>query len=174
MRIDSVVLLDLLRMVWSELGHPEGLVGTLAAEEFERNYARYWMRIFRLEHLQGIQVPGAAFPPGIPTRRTTREFGFSMSTDGVGCSFTCRRPRRVQVKPYTPQTVPYDMSTTVFKSIDPGMTDIVVGVEPELVWSVQEPEVDIEGRRYVESVEHTFINELGSHRKLTKMISTPV
>jgi hypothetical protein len=133
---------------WRQKEHPDGLQGVEASADFWARRAEWWGRCFRLERLQGIKVPGMPVLEGKRQRDTPRQFGFFMMTDGVGCSFVCHRARRgAAPSPYTPETVPYDPDTTVFKAIDPGMSDIVVGITPELFWgSVGEDGMDVDGR----------------------------
>lgn len=72
-----------------------------------------------------------------------------MMTDGVGCSFVCRRAKRGRASdpPYTPETVPFAPGTTVFKAIDPGMRNLVTGIEMVLDWpSVGEDGMDVDDR----------------------------
>jgi hypothetical protein len=125
--MDTRVLYQLLSMTWRRTH-----AGTVARQEFQHFKAEWWYRIFDLHRLQGIQVPGIPVPPGAPNRTTDRTFNFFLSTDGVGCSVVCSRPKTALPPTYTPQSVPFTFGTTRFKSIDPGLTDIWVGVEPTL------------------------------------------
>jgi hypothetical protein len=128
--IDTQVLLGLLTIHWRKKGHTEKRIAD-AREAFKANRAEWWRRVFRLERLRGISVPGQK---GKRQRTTKRRFKFYMETDGVACSFICRRPARKAAAQNTPKTVPYDKNKTVFRTIDPGMTDIVAGMTPELIW----------------------------------------
>jgi hypothetical protein len=105
--------------------------------EFDLNRSHWWTRFFNFDRLHGIRVPD------LPSQRTTpRLFDFFITTDGVGCSVICRRRKRETQEPLTPQTVNLHLGETIFKSIDPGMTDIWVGTEPVL----HPTNGDLEGR----------------------------
>jgi transposase len=57
-----------------------------------------------------------------------KEFGFFMSTDGIGCSFVCWKPKRQgDGEPYTAVTVPMTEKTVVV-GVDPGVTSIATGI----------------------------------------------
>ena len=102
--IDTGGLLALLSISWRERGYSRK-ERTEAAKAFKANRAEGWSRIFRLERLKGIRVPGMPVEEGKRQRGTPRRFGFFMATDGVGCSFICRRPHRAAQPPPTPETV---------------------------------------------------------------------
>jgi hypothetical protein len=107
-----------LRQVAAETGIPYRSQCLL---EFDLNRSEWWSRFFNFGRLHGIRVPG------LPSTRTSRRsFDYFITTDGVGCSVICRRPKREPQQPLTPQTVDIKLGETVFKSIDPGVTDIWV------------------------------------------------
>jgi hypothetical protein len=141
MPIDTRVLKELVSITWgpNAAQHPDADMLRQVAEEtgvaysrqclleFDLNRSHWWSRFFDFDRLHGIRVPD------IPSIRTTpRFFDFFITTDGVGCSIICRRPKREVPEPLTPQTVDIKLGETFFKSIDPGLTDIWVGVEPVL------------------------------------------
>jgi hypothetical protein len=151
MPIDTRVLRELVAITWGPnyVQHPYAdMLREVAAEtdvpysiqcrlEFDINRSHWWARFFDLQRLHGIRVPD------LPSTRTTqRFFDFFITTDGVGCSILCRRPKIEVPEPLTPRTVDIKLGETIFKSIDPGMTDIWVGVEPVLYPT----NGDIEGR----------------------------
>ncbi|KAK9388089.1 hypothetical protein V1515DRAFT_579533 [Lipomyces mesembrius] len=116
-------------------------------KEFDNNRSEWWCRLFRLHRIQGIQVPGIILPAGLPSRQTERQFDFYMSTDGVGASFICRRPRRTPGPAVNPATVPFSIGSSTFVSIDPGVTDLAVGIRAELTWPcLPDSGVNVEGR----------------------------
>ncbi|KAK9387001.1 hypothetical protein V1515DRAFT_580383 [Lipomyces mesembrius] len=118
-----------------------------AKHEFDSNRSEWWCRLFRLHRIQGIQVPGILLPAGLPSRQTERQFDFYMSTDGVGASFICRRPRRTPGPAVNLATVPFSIGSSTFVSIDPGLTDLVVGVLAKLTWPcLADGRVDMEAR----------------------------
>jgi hypothetical protein len=125
---------EMLRQVAQETGIPYSRQCQL---EFDLNRSHWWSRFFNFERLHGIRVPD------LPSTRTTpRLFDFFITTDGVGCSVICRRPKSEPLEPLTPQTVNLHLGRTVFKAIDPGLTDIWVGTEPVLFPT----DGDLEGR----------------------------
>jgi hypothetical protein len=141
MPIDTRVLRELVSTTWGEnyARHPAAaMLRQVAAEtgvaysrqcvlEFDLNRSHWWSRFFDFDRLHGIRVPD------LPSNRTSqRFFHYFITTDGVGCSVICRRPTQEPQQPPTPQTVDMHIGSTVFKSIDPGMTDIWVGTEPVL------------------------------------------
>ena len=72
----------------------------------------------------------------MPGRTTKKEFSFYMTTDGVGASFVCKKPKGDQAgEELTPENVPFVKGQTVFRAIDPGLTDLVTGITPDLLWS---------------------------------------
>ncbi|KAK9427543.1 hypothetical protein V1505DRAFT_358684, partial [Lipomyces doorenjongii] len=158
--VDNRVLRELLSTLWRRGYHPfphqlpesarQGVPMTAARQELDNNHAEWWCRLFRLHRIQGIQVPGIPLPAGLPSRETHRRFDFYMSTDGVGSSFICRRPKRIRT-PQTavnPTTVPFQIGSSSFISIDPGLTDLVVGVRAELTRPrLPDGRVDVEARQ---------------------------
>jgi hypothetical protein len=141
MPMDTRVLRELVATTWgpNAAQHPYAAeLRQVAAEtgipylrqcllEFDLNRSDWWTRFFNFGRLHGIRVPD------IPSHRTTpRMFDYFITTDGVGCSVICRRPKREVPEPLTPQTVDIKLGETFFKSIDPGVTDIWVGTEPVL------------------------------------------
>ncbi|KAK9364111.1 hypothetical protein V1504DRAFT_10578 [Lipomyces starkeyi] len=108
--VDNRVLRELLSTLWRRWYHPfphqlpesarQGVSMAAARQEFDSHHAEWWCRLFRLHRIQGIQIPGIPLPAGFPSRETHRRFDFYISTDGVGSSFICRRPKRTR----TPQT----------------------------------------------------------------------
>ncbi|KAK9369805.1 hypothetical protein V1509DRAFT_645536 [Lipomyces kononenkoae] len=162
MAVDNRVLKELLVTLWRCGYHPfpDGLPATAgpgipmmaARQEFDDHQAEWWCRLFRLHRIRGIQVPGIPLPAGLPSRQTPRQFDFYMSTDGVGASFICRRPRRARPTSVTPMTVPYRVGSSTFVSIDPGLTDLAVGVRAELTWPrLPDGRVDMEARESMPS-----------------------
>ncbi|KAK9319911.1 hypothetical protein V1517DRAFT_341289 [Lipomyces orientalis] len=162
MTVDNRVLRELLSTLWRRGYHPfphqlpesarQGVPMAAAREEFENHHAEWWCRLFRLYRIQGIQVPGIPVPMGLPSRETQRRFDFYMSTDGVGSSFICRRPKRTRTlqTAVNPMTVPFQIESSSFISIDPGLTDLVVGVRAELTWPrLPDGRVDVEARETV-------------------------
>ena len=131
--IDTQVLANLLSISLRKKGHSRQQRGEARATFTTEKRAEGWSHVFRLERLQGIKVPGMPVQEGKRQQVTPREFGFYMETDGVGCSFVCRRPLHAAPPqpPYTPETVPCNPKV-IFKAIDPGVTDIVVGITPVL------------------------------------------
>ncbi|ODQ71019.1 hypothetical protein LIPSTDRAFT_73602 [Lipomyces starkeyi NRRL Y-11557] len=135
MAVDNRVLKELLATLWRRGYHPfpdglpasarHGIPRMAARQEFDEHQAEWWCRLFR---------SGIPLPAGLPSRQTQRQFDFYMSTDGVGASFTCRRPRRTPGAAVTPTTVPFRLGSSTFVSIDPGLTDLAVGVRAELTW----------------------------------------
>ncbi|KAK9491579.1 hypothetical protein V1508DRAFT_203853 [Lipomyces doorenjongii] len=149
--VDNRVLRELLSTLWRRGYHPfPHQLPESARQGFDNNHAEWWCRLFRLHRIQGIQVPGIPLPAGLPSRETQRRFDFYMSTDGVGSSFICRRPKRIRT-PQTavnPATVPFQNGSSSFISIDPGLTDLVVGVRAELTWPrLPDGRVDVEARQ---------------------------
>ena len=154
--IDTTVLRQLLHLVWRDDGHPEQQMLQEAADEWKENgfpvtvrqlidqefdacRSEWWSRLFNLYSLKGVRVHGIK-PPGV--RHTNRLFDFFVSTDGVGCSVVCSRPRSPPPRPsYAAETVPLDRKT-VFKAIDPGLTDIWAGVIPSLTFVENEENMD--------------------------------
>ena len=130
MPIDTTTLHRLFSLCWEQHGYPDGVQRHMSEKEFRERETEWWKRVFRLELLKGVKVPageGEGQPDG-------QEFGFLMETDGVACSFICRRPRRAAAPRYTPQSVPFKEGITVVKSIDPGMRAPVTGVRSNLIW----------------------------------------
>jgi len=115
----------------------------------EEDESKLWLSIFRLGHLQGVQVPDTSAAAGAAAAGASaagasaagaaaasasaagdgplRRFGFFMSTDGVGCSFKCERPKRESAPAHTASSVSMN-EDTIFMAIDPGKSG-VVGVE---------------------------------------------
>ena len=58
-------------------------------------------------------------------------------TDGVGCSVVCTRPKSSTAPGYSPDTVLFNHDT-IFKAIDPELTDIWTSVQPSLVFEAGE------------------------------------
>jgi hypothetical protein len=87
--------------------------------------------VFDFTRLKGVRVPGVDIP-GRSGNQT--KFSFYMETDGVGCSFVVKRPKGQAGKKLTPMDVEIDPDNTVFRAVDPGMTDLVKGITFELVW----------------------------------------
>ena len=80
-------------------------------------------------------------------RGTRRWFALFMMTDGVACSFLCKRPKRAAAPPLTPQSAPFEEGKTVFKAIDPGLRDLVTGITSNVIWkSVDEDEMEVDGQ----------------------------
>ena len=129
MPIDTAILHRLLSLCWEQDKYPADVQGPGTLKEFREKETEWWKRVFRLELLKGVKVPageGEGQPDG-------QEFGFLMETDGVACSFICRRPRRAAAPRYTPQSVPFKEGVTAFKTIDPGMRAPVTGVASNLI-----------------------------------------
>ncbi|KAJ8099196.1 hypothetical protein POJ06DRAFT_130595 [Lipomyces tetrasporus] len=154
MGVDNRVLRELLAILWRRGYHPfadqlpesarPGIPRMAARQEFDGHQPEWWCRLFRLHRIQGIQVFGI---PLALSRQTQRQFDFYMSTDGVGASFTCRRPRRIPATAVNPTTAPFTVGSSTFVSIDPGLTDLAVGVRAELTWPrLPDGGVDVEGR----------------------------
>ncbi|KAK9386852.1 hypothetical protein V1515DRAFT_580550 [Lipomyces mesembrius] len=97
------------------------------------------------------RVPGILLPAGLPSRQTERQFDFYMSTDGVGASFICRRPRRTPGPAVNLATAPSSIGSSTFVS-DPALTDLVVVVRAELTWPrLADGRVDMEARESMPS-----------------------
>jgi hypothetical protein len=149
MPIDTTVLHGLMAFCWRQHKHPDDIHRGVSLKKFKTEAAEWWSRVFRLERLGGIKVPGMSTQEGKHQRSTPRRFGFLMMTDGVGCSFHCRRPgrKKAAASPYTPQTAPYKPDKTVFKAIDPGVNAIWTWVTLMLTWGLAGgDEMDVDGR----------------------------
>ncbi|KAJ8101956.1 hypothetical protein POJ06DRAFT_74384 [Lipomyces tetrasporus] len=118
MGVDNRVLRELLAILWRRGYHPfadqlpesawPGIPRMAARQEFDEHQPEWWCRLFRLHRIQGIQVPGIPLPL---SRQTQRQFDFYMSTDGVGASFTCLRPRRTPATAVNPTTAPFTVGS---------------------------------------------------------------
>ena len=62
-----------------------------------------------------------------------REFIYLMSTDGNACSFVCRRPTGGKQSSPSPESIHFEKDS-VFRSIDPGESEILSGYVPSLVF----------------------------------------
>ncbi|KAK9366104.1 hypothetical protein V1509DRAFT_611902 [Lipomyces kononenkoae] len=156
MSVDNRVLRELLATLWRRGHHPfpnglpasarPGIPMVAARQEFDGHQAEWWCRLFRLDRIQGIQVPGISLA-GLHSRQTQRQFDFYMSTDGVGASFICRRPRHTPRTAVNPMSVPFTVGSSTFVSIDPGLTDLAVDVRAEFTWPrLPAGGVDAQGR----------------------------
>ncbi|KAK9328755.1 hypothetical protein V1520DRAFT_356600 [Lipomyces starkeyi] len=140
MAVDNRVLKELLATLWRRGYHPfpDGLPASARP-----------VVVSPFSSASNTRGPGSGIPlpAGLPSRQTQRQFDFYMSTDGVGASFTCRRPRRTPGAAVTPTTVPFRLGSSTFVSIDPGLTDLAVGVRAELTWPrLRDGRVDMEAR----------------------------
>jgi len=138
--INTVALRGILNIAWPEdkrtrkkENKKRPAVFQLSATE--ENESKLWHSIFRLELLHGVQVPdtsaaASANAGGAAADGPKRRFGFFMSTDGVGCSFKCDRPKQEVAPANTPGSV-FMSGDTVFKAIDPGKSGLK-GVEKSL------------------------------------------
>ena len=154
MPVDTTVLKTLVGAMWPKRSTRPGWLRRLLATKGPRVW---WNRIFRLRRLRGTQVPdiptvnGAKQKPkkqrpkkqqpkkrrpkkrrlvnprSMTPRRTQRQFGWFMMTDGVACSFKCERPKRAAAPVYTPVSVPMNKNTIVM-AIDPGTRDVITVV----------------------------------------------
>ncbi|KAI9092619.1 hypothetical protein DFS34DRAFT_696937 [Phlyctochytrium arcticum] len=93
-----------------------------------------WIESFKLDRLRGIQVPYFEACFARPPQSQNRFFRFFMEADGHSCSFLCDRPANPNPTLLTPANVRMD-SNTIFKSVDPGETDIVMVYKPDLVFN---------------------------------------
>ena len=124
MPLSTAALRRIVRMAWpDEEDRPAVLKGLTAKES---KPSEWWRRIFKLEQLRGVQIPGMAAVGG-KERDTKREFELFMSTDGIGCSFLCNRPKRASGPAPTPETVLMSESTR-FIAIDPGLHYLARGI----------------------------------------------
>jgi hypothetical protein len=144
MTLDTQALFELCNQTWrGQLGRGDHVGGfptrDTARQDFVTHASQWWLSVFKLEHLSGITVPNAPLPPPNgqtrPGRMTTRRFDFGLSTDGVGCSFLCKRAKRETPAPWTPETVPISRGEFNFVAIDPGQDDIACGVRSSLRFS---------------------------------------
>lgn len=125
------VLLDLHRIKWRN-ARKRGEDSKSAKErvaDFKARVGYYWAKVFNFKKLKGIPVPKV-------TRKDPskgKQFSFYMETDGVGCSFVCKKPKRPHPKRYTPMDVPMNDST-VFLAADPGLGWIATLVALVLQW----------------------------------------
>src|SRR5204862_4836069 len=94
--------------------------------EFNACRLEWWCRLFNIYSLEGVRVQGIPPPPSCGIRRTNRFFNYYMMADGIACSVVCTRPKSAAASSYTPETVPFS-DNSVFKAIDPGLTDIWSG-----------------------------------------------
>ena len=120
----------------------------MSEKAFKAKETEWWDHVFDLEPLKGIQVPGMPVEEDKRQRSTPRWFEFFMMTDGVACSFLCKRPKRAAAAPpHTPQSVPFKKDITVVRAMDPGMRDMVTVITPVLIWdSVGEDGMDVDGQ----------------------------
>jgi hypothetical protein len=136
--INTAALRGLLNLAWPEdkrkkkENQKRPAVFQLSAEDEDES--KLWHSVFRLKLLHGVQVPdtsaaasaSAAADGGGPKRR----FGFFMSTDGLGCSFKCERPKHEAATANTPGSV-FMGKNTKFRAIDPGKSGLM-GVDKTL------------------------------------------
>lgn len=127
--LDPQVLLQLHRIKWRnarERGEDSKSAGE-REKDFKAREGYYWAKVFK--KLGGIPVPGVTRDGPSEGKR----FSFYMETDGVGCSFGCRKPKRPPPKRHTPADVPMN-DRTAFLAADPGLRYLATLVASKLEW----------------------------------------
>jgi hypothetical protein len=126
MPISTAVLRAIVGLAWgnNKTNRPKGLQGlTTDSEDWE-----WWSHVIRPDRLQGVQVPGTPDEAVANRRSTKRQFAFFMSTDGVGCSLLCCRPKRASASaPLTADKIQFGPNT-VIRGLDPGVNNVAAVV----------------------------------------------
>ena len=125
--MDRQVFLELHRILWKDPKHPHPQAGEfkykkeLYADFFARE-GYWWDSVFDLRKLKGVHIPGVDIPG---RSEQQKHFSFFMSTDGVGCSFVCWKPKRQGGKKTNTAA---NVTPKKVSAVDPGVTNLVTGI----------------------------------------------